>query len=443
MAEILHPIIQIAIIFPGTLLAYLPMKKHLRIQKEKLIIVLSFILLVLSIIGGYLCHLINLNALWILAASIMIISILYCYSLKISLWKSISIILAVCGVFSCIGSIANAINILLGTDNATLLYNLRAGVIYNLLCWIFVALVWYPATHAVRNLLEEEVIAHTWYVFWILPTVYIMLNLFIIPINPNIMYQGRLMQIYIVVSIILLVLLALFYALFYLMAKTLNRNDLLRQENQFLYMQQTQYESLCNAIEETRQARHDMRHHFSTLSVLANREEWQELKDYLSQAEKSIPAVELKMCDNMVVDGVVSHYCLRYKENEIPFSVELDLPFKLPISEMDMCLVLSNLLENALEASLRTEFGKRYIKIQAYLHSDNIALITVENAFDGIIKQKNGIYQSSKRHGDGIGIQSVCRIAEKNGGYCRFTLNDGIFSANVMLRGKGNSSSLH
>ena len=73
--------------------------------------------------------------------------------------------------------------------------------------------------------------------------------------------------------------------------------------------------------------------------------------------------------------------------------------------------------------------------MQAYLHSENVVVITVENTFDHIPKEKNGIFQSSKHSGNGIGIESVRRIAEKDGGYCQFVHSDGLFSANVMLRG--------
>ena len=114
--------------------------------------------------------------------------------------------------------------------------------------------------------------------------------------------------------------------------------------------------------------------------------------------------------------------------------MELDLPSPLPVSEMDFCLVLSNLLENALEASLKTTPAKRNVHAQAYLHSGNVILLTVENAFDGEIKEKNGVLQSSKRRGAGVGTQSVRHIAERNGGYCRFLYEDGRFVANVMLR---------
>lgn len=81
---------------------------------------------------------------------------------------------------------------------------------------------------------------------------------------------------------------------------------------------------------------------------------------------------------------------------------------------------MSNLLENALEASLKTAPANRRIKVQAHLHSDYMVLLTVENAFEGMIHKKDGVFQSSKRRGEGVGIQSVRHIAEKNGGYSRF-----------------------
>lgn len=102
-----------------------------------------------------------------------------------------------------------------------------------------------------------------------------------------------------------------------------------------------------------------------------------------------------------------------------------------------MCLVLSNLLENALEASLRTAPARRQIKVTAYLHAERLLLIEVENAFDGEIREKDGVFRSSKRKGNGVGIQSVRHIAEKTGGASTFAYQDGRFSARVMLRGYG------
>ena len=141
----------------------------------------------------------------------------------------------------------------------------------------------------------------------------------------------------------------------------------------------------------------------------------------------------MHFCTNRAADSVIGYYCAIAKRENIPYSVRVDLPEKLPVNEMDLFLILSNLLENALEASRRTASERCKINLTAYIHAENLALIQVENTFDGELREKNGILQSSKRKGDGVGLQSVSHIAEKSGGTSIFTYNDGLFRASVML----------
>ncbi len=150
---------------------------------------------------------------------------------------------------------------------------------------------------------------------------------------------------------------------------------------------------LCTAIAETREVRHDIRHHFNVLQGLAANQEWDKLMDYLTKSSGIIPNTELNLCENTAADAAAT-----------------------------------------LEASLKTDSAKRHILVQAYLHSDRMILLTVENIFDGNITVKNGEYQSSKRSGCGIGLQSVRHIAEKSGGYSRFLYENGTFCANIILR---------
>lgn len=434
MPEFLRPAVQLMVLLPGLLLAYLPVKQHLRMRPVKLAALMGLLTLLLCLAGGWLCCFLSLPVIWMLLFLAALVGCLYIRTLRVTRWKSVSVFLAVYGVFSCLGSIARILDLIFYPGNANPWLSLQSAFLYNLFCWGFVGAAWYPATHSARELLEDENLAQTWFVFWIVPLLFIALNLFISPIHPELMYQGRIIQIYLVVILTLLLLLLMFYAMFYLMAASLNRNHQLRQENQFLSMQQAQYDNLRTAIAETREARHDMRHHVSALQNLAARREWEALEAYLSAVWESIPAAELNLCDNAAVDGIASHYGLLCRKYSIPFSFALDLPQTLPVPEIDLCLVLSNLLENALEASLKTEPSKRHIQAHAYLRSSHMVLLTVENTFDGAVKEKNGVFQSSKRSGDGVGIQSVRRIAEKNGGYSRFYYENGIFHANVMLR---------
>ena len=434
MSQFLCPTLEFMILLPWMIIAYLPMKRHLRIQPVRLAATVGPFIILLSLAGGSLCYFLSLKTIWLFFLAAAIAGCVYTHTLHIRKWKSISVFLAVCGVFSCFGSLSRAIDLILAPGNDSPWLSLRAILLYNLMCWLFTGIAWRPATHAVRELLENNFFAQIWYIFWILPLLFAGLNLFMSSIYPELMYHGRMMQGYIVINLALLFLLLLLYIMFYLMIASLNRNDQLRQENQFLAMQQTRYDSLRTAIAETREARHDMRHHFNSLQNLAGKKDWKSLEKYLSDVQDNIPDTGLALCDNAFVDAVASHYGMLYRKQGIPFSFKLDLPAELPVSKIDLCSVLSNLLENALEASLKTEPAKRQIKVKACLHSGRMLLLTVENTFDGVIREKNGVFLSSKRKGEGIGIQSVRRIADKNGGYSRFFHENGIFYAYVMLR---------
>ncbi len=438
MINALRPILEISVIIPGMLLAYLPANSCLKQSRLQLLSWMLPLLIGLSVLGGLLCYGLNISTALVMLVAAAIAITAYVRSLRISFWKSVSIALAICAVFSCVNSMSRAINAIMTADlniaENELWFCIGAGLIYNLICWMFVLFAWYPATHAAKTLVEDDYMAQTWYVFWSLPLVFIGLNMFMVPRYRETLYQGRVMQGYIVISVVLLAILVMFYAMFLMIANSLNRNAKLQQENHFLSMQRARYDNLCTAIEETRHARHDLRHHFTQLSAMAEDGELEQIKQYLAKAQAKIPNLDMHFSENRAADSVIGHYCALARRDNIPFYTQIDLPCELPVDEMEMCLVLSNLLENALEASLRTAEEKRQIKVEAYMHSGRLLLIQVENTFSGEIREKDGIFQSSKRKGSGVGIQSVRRIAEKNGGGSSFTYENGTFTAKVMLR---------
>ena len=439
MKDMLRPMLELTVVLPGLLLAYFPVKSYLKQSPWKLAAWLLPLLLGLCLGGGLLCYHFCVSTVFSLAFIAAVTSVLYIKTLRISLWKSGTIALSVCAVFACLNSLSRAfsaaivLRMQLPPNEPWFCFG--ACVFYHAICWLVTIAAYHPSTHAVRMMVEDDNFAQTWYVFWVLPLVFILLNLFMIPRYQTTLQTGRVLQGYIVLSIALLVLLFWFNTVFLLMANSLNRNARLRQENQFLSMQQQRYESLKAAIEEARQARHDMRHQLNQISALAESGDLERLNAYLAKTVSRIPNLDMNFCENRAADSVVGYYCALAKREDIPFRAQLDLPQALPVDEIDMCLVLSNLLENALEASLRTATARRQIEITAYVHAERLLLIEVENTFDGKVKEKDGVFRSSKRNGNGIGIQSVHHIAEKTGGASTFSYQNGVFSAKVMLCG--------
>ena len=432
MIDALRPMLELSVVLPGLLLPYFPVYAELKCPPGKLLSWVLPLLLALSIGGGWACYIFHVSTLLPVAVLALGAAVVYVKSLDISLWKSRTIALASGALFCCI----NAAYLLhTGAASGDLWFSLPVALGYIFTCWVIVGVAYYPATHIVRTMVEDDNFAPTWYVFWILPIAFIALNLFMIPRQRQNLYVGRMLQGYIVISLALLFLLVWFYAVFLLMATSLNHNAKLQQENHFLSMQRERYENLQSAIEEARQARHDMRHHFNQLSALAEVGDLNGIKTYLAGAAGKIPNLDMSFCANRAADSVLGYYCALAKREGVPFHAQIDLPETVPVDEIDMCLVLSNLLENALEASLRTAPAQRQIKVTAYIHSGRRLLIQVENTFDGEVREKKGVFQSSKRKGDGVGIQSIRRIAEKYSGASTFTHADGVFLAKVMLCG--------
>ncbi len=114
--------------------------------------------------------------------------------------------------------------------------------------------------------------------------------------------------------------------------------------------------------------------------------------------------------------------------------MRVDLPQELSVNEMDLCLILSNLLENALEASRKTTMSRQQILLEIRQHSASLLLIRVENNFDGIIKKRAicSILPNGKVWGLVPSLSAEWQ--KKNDGSCNFTYENGVFTAKIMLR---------
>ena len=389
MRTIIFQALEFTVLIPGMLLAYLPVNSSLKQKPKKMIAWMLPLLVIISFSSGFVCNRFHLSTRMILLPLLFLTFILYQATLRISLWKSVSIYLAVCAVFSCFNSLARATSAMLSFNSEEQAFSGFSvfAVLYNIFCILFVILIWHPASHVVKDMVEDENLAQTWYVFWVLPVLIIGLNLVLIPKYNTILHTQRFLHGYIVIVYALLLILALFYTMFLMMANILNKNQKLQQENLFLSVQQERYENLRSAIEEARQARHDIRHHFVQLSVLAEDGNLEKIKDYLQNAMDKIPGFDFHFCENQSVDNVIGYYYALAQKEEIPFDARVDLPQELSVDEMDLCLILSNLLENALEAS-RTALRTGMEQAQHSLKQAEQAYAAAKAAVDALQTQQ-------------------------------------------------------
>ena len=216
MKDILRPILELLVVLPGLLLGYFPVKTYLKQSPGRLAAWLFPLMACLCIGSGLACYRLHASTVFALAGVALAAICLYTGTLTISLWKSGTIALSVCAVFACVNSLSRAVsaaiirNLQLPPDGPWLC--LGACVFYNAVCWVIVLAAYYPATHTVRAMVEDDNFAQTWYVFWVLPLAFILLNLFMIPRYQSTLQTGRVLQGYIVLSSALLVFMFCFLA---------------------------------------------------------------------------------------------------------------------------------------------------------------------------------------------------------------------------------------
>lgn len=90
-------------------------------------------------------------------------------------------------------------------------------------------------------------------------------------------------------------------------------------------------------------------------------------------------------------------------------------------------------MENAAEACARMTGSARFVRVGSHLQH-GVLTLAVDNSFEGNLRQKDGVFLSSKREGEGIGLSSVAAVAKKYSGGSQFEEKDGVFQASVYVR---------
>jgi sensor histidine kinase YesM len=206
--------------------------------------------------------------------------------------------------------------------------------------------------------------------------------------------------------------------------------------NNQLELQGEHYKLLREHIAETKRARHDLRHHLSAIKSYIDTGGTSKLTVYISEYESSLPDdTEITFCENYAVNSILRYYIGIARREGVQVSAKIDVPENAGVSDSDLCIIFGNCIENAIEACRKIEGSEKFIKINAGLTGEMIT-ITVDNSFNGTVKETNGVFVSQKREGKGIGVSSVRAVAKKYDGATRFEAEGELFQASVMLKMK-------
>ena len=166
-----------------------------------------------------------------------------------------------------------------------------------------------------------------------------------------------------------------------------------------------------SSMQKYRVMRHDRRHFEALLYQLLEEGNTREAKKYLAERLAMEPHPVMRYCENTTVNAAISHYTACAKREKIPMTVSANIPSGLSVNELEFAIVISNLLENAINACRKLPETERYVKLTA--KHKNQLLLEIENSCDRKVMLDEDGYPFSRDENHGIGTRSVLAFVKK------------------------------
>ncbi len=215
------------------------------------------------------------------------------------------------------------------------------------------------------------------------------------------------------------------------MEANLKTKTSLELANRQVDLQKIYYENIVSQMDEIRHIRHDLRHHYAILQSLAQSGDTKAALDYVN----NLPTLDAAapVTGNLVADSLVGFYSAQAQELGFSLEAELSVSKKIPVSDSDLCILLGNLMENALDAQRYLAEQDRYVRVVARA-DDNSFTLAVDNRFDGFLQKKDDRLVSRKP-GDahGIGLSSVRAVCKKYNGVLQLETEGDLFMAGIVI----------
>lgn len=246
-----------------------------------------------------------------------------------------------------------------------------------------------------------------------LGSIYIMNNIFMLGYyvnDNNAIFQS---------AITVLLLFGINILIFYIYVKI--AEDLRLRRANSVYEQQLE---LCERHQEERElsllqirdVRHNMKNSLISILAYAENGESKKIVKFVNEImeEGGIKTSKIIDSGNIVIDSLISYWYVAAQKEGIDFSMDINIPIRMPFKGADVCLILGNLLENAVEAAKNVD-SNRYLKLKMKYDKNNLLLYIVNNYKGELVKNKNKGYKSTKLDAEnhGIGLASVHRTVAK------------------------------
>lgn len=196
----------------------------------------------------------------------------------------------------------------------------------------------------------------------------------------------------------------------------------------------THYQEIETMYTKMRGWRHNYRNHIQVMKALAEKGDIEAIKDYLNKLDEDLTTIDLVVkTGNTMADAILNSKISLAKSKGIKVKVDAHIPIKLKMSELDLCVILGNLFDNAIEANLPLPEDERLIRV--YMDMKNTQLyisFTNFTASRKLAKEAN-LFKTTKGDDHGFGLVSIDSIIEKLDGYISRNSEDGAFTTEILI----------
>ena len=426
--------LEFALLYPGTFLCLAPLQDHLK-SPRRTYCLSAIAVTAAALVASLLCSILECRSnffllpiliitfwlmRWRVAPDISVLQTAFIFSIAM-------VMLAVCTLLSVI------LNARAELDNTDSVFLVSTSVICLTLAFLLCIFFVLTAVRWSLWLLKEYHGEAFWESAWPLPALYAVFLVFCMPGSTAIILMNRLQIISVLAVVISLLGIFLLLCEMYRVAKEYSHSSQLDRENQLLAMESRRYMELRAYMDQTRRLRHDFRQHLHVIAGLTEAGQLDELKSYLSQYETELSDQRPTLCANAALDALAGHYDQEARQQGISVEWKLELPQVLALPEADLCMILGNLLENALHASQKLPPEQRQVTVMARMITPAMLGIMVENRYDGVLKKQGGVLYSTKHDGTGIGLVSIETAVHKYHGTLTVETGSNIFRVNALL----------
>ena len=197
---------------------------------------------------------------------------------------------------------------------------------------------------------------------------------------------------------------------------------------------ETHYREVENMYRKMRGWRHDYRGHIQAMKALLSAGDLDGLRGYLDKLDTDLNTVDTVIkTGNPMADAILNSKISLAQSRGITVKADAHVPVGLRMSEIDLCCILGNLFDNAIEASMALPEEERLIRVYMEMKGTQL-YISFTNFTAGKKLRKTGkVYKSTKGEGHGFGLVRIDKIIEQLDGYLSRNSEDSAFTTEILI----------